>query len=700
MPTIPMSPKRKDDCDVQLLDIIRDTNFDRSNQAVNFRRQWMTPENTIFKDPITDSKSLPHQQTFTDLKVAAISGCQICFAFWNQFSDAQQQELCERESGREQPCTYYFFDTQRIHYAANEDDYNLWVTNEDIPRSLATHSVVAFTVSPVDGEEVDSNSKLAIPQSSSTSSNETWHLIQQWRDRCNTTHQPFCEPPHKPTWYPTRLLHLDHTRQRARLLETSRTHPTGQYLTLSYRWQNIPSFLLTKKTHQTLVEGFPISSMPHVFRDAVTVCSHLGIALLWIDALCIMQDRHDQSDWRKESLQMDRVYSNAYLNIFAAAATDGRCSLFSERNPAILRELVISAAFNGGKEMKYRMKNIYFWRNEVEIVPLNLRGWVFQERLLAQRVLRFGKNQVTWECACTRAAEAFPNGVPSGLRDVSSGIAANFIQHLQKVQDELREDGRRDIYQTWDRLVDAYSQCSLTKPGDKLVALAGIAKVFSSFAKTRYVAGLWREDLENGLLWSVNFSQHEVDHPSRRSKVYRAPSWTWASVDGSVWSMSFMPERETWEVLDVSLDLASEDEMSPIKTAHLLLKCDVLGVTVSKDGGYGERTFFFTGPDGESKSFRLYVYWDEYEDHVKMGGQQAYLASAGFWVQTGSLLGHGLLLVHVGDGTYRRCAYWQTADYWLDPETIVAKMLQRALKQAAEIPCIRREGDASVVRLV
>ncbi|KAF2161540.1 hypothetical protein M409DRAFT_27938 [Zasmidium cellare ATCC 36951] len=662
----------------------------------------------IFTNISTDTQRLPHRQTFADLKAAATSGCQICFAFWNQYSDAQQQQLCQREAGKE-PCTSYFVDAVSRHEPENETDYQLWLTNDDIEKSLASHSLVVFTISPVEGEgDGEPSKKLDIPQSNNTSSTETWKLIDQWLDRCKKTHHPLCHSPSQQTFYPTRLLLLDHTHQRARLLETSPTIPTGQYLTLSYRWQNIPSFLLTHKTHQPLLQGFPISSMPHVFRDATLVCAKLGVDLLWIDALCIRQDPNDQSDWAKESLQMDKVYSNAFLNISAAAATDGGCSLFAERNPDILHEPVVSAAFDEGEVKEYRVKNKYFWQNEVELLPLNLRGWVFQERLLAQRVLRFGRNQVTWECACTTAAEGFPDGVPRGLIDTAPGISANFVKHLQRVRENTGEGGRRMIYEVWDNVVDKYSQCGLTKSEDKLVALAGIAKVFASFANTQYVAGMWKEDLEGGLLWSVHYYRHDEENPSRRSEVYRAPSWSWASVEGCAGSLRFTAKRGRWEVVDVVLDLAGEDEMSPVKDASLLLKCGMIKVTVSKDRKREpwaeERDFSFTGQDGESKNVKLCVDWDESGDSTNMGEKEAYIASAGFWEQKGSLRGHGLLLVHVeGDGhvgTYRRCAYWQTPPGDMNPELVVVKTLQEALKQAAEVPCVRWDGDARVIRMI
>jgi hypothetical protein len=89
-------------------------------------------------------------------------------------------------------------------------------------------------------------------------------------------------------------------------------------------------------------------------------------------------------------------------------------------------------------------------------------------------------------------------------------------------------------YEVWNLLVHAYSMTSLTVPGDKLVALSGIAKRFMSVLADVYVAGMWRKYLENSLLWCVFLEDQIVESPSSRPATYRAPTWSWASVDGVI----------------------------------------------------------------------------------------------------------------------------------------------------------------------
>lgn len=51
------------------------------------------------------------------------------------------------------------------------------------------------------------------------------------------------------------------------------------------------------------------------------------------------------------------------------------------------------------------------WRNDIEKSQFHKRGWVLQERLLAPRVLHFGKRQVDWECYQTQKSKRSPLGV-------------------------------------------------------------------------------------------------------------------------------------------------------------------------------------------------------------------------------------------------------------------------------------------------
>src|SRR4051794_24470963 len=63
-----------------------------------------------------------------------------------------------------------------------------------------------------------------------------------------------------------------------------------------------------------------------------------------------------------------------------------------------------------------------------------------------------------------------------------------------------------------------------------------------------YLAGLWRQNLAGGLLWEIE------DQARPRPVYYRAPSWSWASVDDKVRAIMekypqlvFVDAATTWD---------------------------------------------------------------------------------------------------------------------------------------------------------
>lgn len=84
------------------------------------------------------------------------------------------------------------------------------------------------------------------------------------------------------------------------------------------------------------------------------------------------------------------------------------------------------------------------------------------------------------------------------------------------------------VYLLWRNLIQGYSSCALTKPEDRLPAFAGIAKLFQEITGDEYLAGLWRSRFLDGLDWRVREPQSDT------TRSYRAPSWSWASVNGPI----------------------------------------------------------------------------------------------------------------------------------------------------------------------
>lgn len=121
-------------------------------------------------------------------------------------------------------------------------------------------------------------------------------------------------------------------------------------------------------------------------------------------------------------------------------------------------------------------------------------------------------------------------------------------------------------YNAWDNIVDAYTRASLSVQSDKLVALSGVAKEMEAIMQDHYVAGMWFRRLEYGLLWRVLGSRR------CRPSTIRAPSRSWVSVDGLIYSAYRRSARFHFKVLAHHLDYETDDHTGLIRGGWLELR--------------------------------------------------------------------------------------------------------------------------------
>jgi hypothetical protein len=299
-------------------------------------------------------------------------------------------------------------------------------------------------------------------------------------------------------------------------------------LTLSHCWGGEVPYKLNSKTAANLEAGILIGELPQTFQDSARLALQLSIKYIWIDALCIRQD--STQDWNKEAALMCDVYSNSVLNIMAAASRDSHGGLFFSRNPLAVTACEIRASWTGFRAGDLICYDTSWSSDDVLATILHTRAWVVQERLLSARNVHFTKDQIIWECRTHIASETFPQGIPHDSRFYKSWETLGVGRFSDR--------GRRNVpLLHWSHVVDKYTSCGLTETSDKLVALSGLARDLDNLSKSNdeyedlseYLAGLWSHKLCDQLLWRTSRDMTAV-----RSSNYRAPSWSWASIDGKI----------------------------------------------------------------------------------------------------------------------------------------------------------------------
>jgi len=131
------------------------------------------------------------------------------------------------------------------------------------------------------------------------------------------------------------------------------------------------------------------------------------------------------------------------------------------------------------------------------------------------------------------------------------------------------------IHGIWYSMVDTYSVRQLTFPSDKLPAMAGIASRVQEITHDYYLAGHWRREMERSLFWEA-FTNDPYGPPARAAN-YRAPSWSWASIDGRINSPSHDLARggaipPPIQIVDVSTRIDGNNPFGSVSDAELVVK--------------------------------------------------------------------------------------------------------------------------------
>lgn len=266
-------------------------------------------------------------------------------------------------------------------------------------------------------------------------------------------------------------------------------------MTLSHRWGTLPYTRLEPSTMAQLQDNVDVATLPQIFQDAIGLAHHLSIRYLWIGALCIQQGLSGTEDWKVEAPRMGKVYWNAFIKVSATLSSDGTGSLSQERFWGHILPSKIDLNING-ETLEYYAFDGDIWADETENAPLSKRGWVFQERFLARRVLHFGQRQIGWECRELSALEIFPDGLPQTLLHTTKP----FIHHqLEKLERSFQSATEKASVDMWHNLVSEYTKRELTETSDKVVAFMGVAEIMSSYIRTQHSAGMLQTTLVHDL---------------------------------------------------------------------------------------------------------------------------------------------------------------------------------------------------------
>ncbi|KAF2121077.1 hypothetical protein BDV96DRAFT_640487 [Lophiotrema nucula] len=143
----------------------------------------------------------------------------------------------------------------------------------------------------------------------------------------------------------------------------------------------------------------------------------------------------------------------------------------------------------------------------------------------------------------------------------------------------------------WHVAIEEYSSKALTRDADVFPALQGVAKILRWERNCEYYAGLWADTLIWDLLW--------IAHDTSQPAIWRAPSWSWASVkDKVLWDVSGRATEIIASVVDVFTTPVGTDSFGQLKNGLLWLRAPCIDVILRHNGHY---RFDETQADGFSE---------------------------------------------------------------------------------------------------
>ncbi|KAL0931264.1 heterokaryon incompatibility protein [Colletotrichum truncatum] len=559
------------------------------------------------KDGKWDESPVDTNQRFTDFRDAAAEGCFICSYLWNGVEKYRRQWETMDESEWE-TMSYSVF--ERLPPTGKYVEMLVFIAANGV-RSPS------FLLCPMSDSPLGPDPFPEIE--SSTSSDRTLNLAYSWLQECVSSHKSCTSLQRsEPGWLPTRLVDISlQNDSQWRLVITAEDIPKNQsslYMTLSYRWSPEPKILLSSSNLPMFRDGHPIADLPLTFRDLVVVARRFGVRYVWIDCLCIIQDSID--DWEAEAPMMRHVYANSYCTVAATASGDPDGGLFRTRDPEAIRPGIVDSTLATESLSPHCIFNYEYWNHQLYKGTLHQRGWVFQERFLSPRLLYFAEDQLMWECSEKHRCEGFPNGIPH----YNSQKAEMFKKPEGDEKDTDSSDGAVMSYKdflSWVGLVNSYCRCRFSFPEDRLYAFAGVAKLFQEVTGDTYLAGMWRSRMLEQIGWSVLKPVH------RLSRRYRAPSWSWASVDGPVYL--FVRDEDTpneyfVQVVDVNVTTKDSDPTLDAVSGFLKLRCPVVTAWYFRQGEDGTARLLIKPKGGRFRPIRVNAYWrDSLDDSELLG---------------------------------------------------------------------------------
>ncbi|KFZ24870.1 hypothetical protein V502_00644, partial [Pseudogymnoascus sp. VKM F-4520 (FW-2644)] len=231
-------------------------------------------------------------------------------------------------------------------------------------------------------------------------------------------------------------------------------------------------------------------NLDRCFNDAINITKQLGFRYIWIDALCVVQDA--PAEMQRECSHMKDIYQNCTIMLAADRAEHSDAGIYPIKQDS--KEAVLPFRDVDGKQVSQftlSIRQLSTFRSDVIHGVLSPRGWTLQERVLAPRILHFGKSQLHWECRTCLWNERtdfkrifYTPRVSDDAREIRTAVNRKKLE-IPSGRDMVGTGAGCTDYTLWYDLVSDYSCRKLSFPEDRLRAVLGLAELFKGIIRDR-----------------------------------------------------------------------------------------------------------------------------------------------------------------------------------------------------------------------
>jgi len=298
---------------------------------------------------------------------------------------------------------------------------------------------------------------------------------------------------------------------------------------------------------------------------------------------------------------------------------------------------------------------------EISSLPSSLG---YARTLVVSTGLAHGKEATDLGMPRTAGYGNLHQGLPMLIVDVDYKLQKGVIS-LRNRHLFLTPQRGLSIYSSiWIAIVEKHTGCSLAMPGDKLIALSGIARLlqeaFEVHTDCKYIAGLWDCFLPFELLWRVKHDKVN-SKGSSRTPIYTAPTWSWASNEGQIrfdWTSGNQSHApSTAVVVDVQVNASNHKGYGRVTSGCIRLRGRMALLTWHKRS-YNPTIEFLELTDGRSRACTSRAVGHMHCDD-RSGTDPSPCPHFYFLVHDDNASIYGLRLQRVDHGNFQRIGIWR-----------------------------------------